>query len=152
MEASIDEIGKFIAELEEEGHDEDVAKAATMHCGLKDRSVASVWAMEHCDNEEITELANQLNDVLERKEDEGSQYSSQMDGVEHDAATTSTDVMEKDLIEHLTLKDLGKVLDELAKDRRKRQRKLKPFATMNNKKPKLMAVPRDRAAISKSVE
>ena len=77
MEASIDEIGKFIAELEEEGHDEDVAKAATMHCGLKDRSVASVWAMEHCDNEkEITELANQLNDVLERKEDEGSQYVS----------------------------------------------------------------------------
>ena len=40
-----------------------------------------------------------------------------MDGVEHDAATTSANVMEKDQIEHLTLKDLGKVLDELAKDR-----------------------------------
>ena len=77
MEASKDEIEKFIAELEEECHDEDVAKAATMHCGLKDRSVASVWAMEHCDNEEeITELANQLDGVLERKEEEGSQYGS----------------------------------------------------------------------------
>ena len=77
IEVSADAIEKFIAELEEEGHDEDVAKAATMHCGLKDRSVASVWAMEHCDNEEeIAELANQLNGVLERKEDEGSQYVS----------------------------------------------------------------------------
>ena len=73
MEASIDEIEKFIAELEEEGHDEDVAKAATMHCGLKDCSVASVWAMDNCDNEEgIAELAYQLNGVLERKRDEGS--------------------------------------------------------------------------------
>ena len=77
IEVSADAIEKFIAELEEEGHDEDVAKAATMHCGLKDRSVTSVWAMEHCDNEEeIAKLANQLNGVLERKEDEGSQYVS----------------------------------------------------------------------------
>ena len=75
MEASIDEIGKFIAELEEEGHDEDVAKAATMRCGLQDSSVASVWAYQHCGNkEEIAELANQLNGVLERKQEKGSQY------------------------------------------------------------------------------
>ena len=39
-----------------------------------------------------------------------------MDGMGHDAATTSANVMEKDKIEHLTLKDLGKLLDELAKN------------------------------------
>ena len=40
-----------------------------------------------------------------------------MDGMEHDAATASANVMETDKIEYLTLKDLGKVLDELARNR-----------------------------------
>ena len=74
IEVSLSAIVRFIDNLEEEGHNESVAKAATMQCGLRDRSVASVWAYEHCHNEEqIKELANEMNSVLERKKEEGSQ-------------------------------------------------------------------------------
>ena len=74
---SLNEIEDFITSLEEEGHDEDVAKAATMQCGLLDRSKTSVWAYTNCESEELIEdLAKQMDEVLEAKEKDDSKSVS----------------------------------------------------------------------------
>ena len=70
---SFSTLENFIASLEEEGHDEDVAKAATMHCGISDRAKASAWGYNNNKKEElISGLAEEMDGVLERKEEDAS--------------------------------------------------------------------------------
>lgn len=72
---SLEALDDFITRLEEEGHDFDVAKAATMQCGLSDRAKASAWAYQYYNDEDlITRLASEMDEILERKEEEGPMY------------------------------------------------------------------------------
>ena len=78
-DCSLNQITDFIASLEEANHDNDAAKAATMQCGISDRSIASAWACVNEENEElINKLAQQMDDILDAKESDESTCVSTM--------------------------------------------------------------------------
>lgn len=69
---SLKEIEDFITRLERDGHDEDVAKAAMMECGMADFHVTSAWGIEHSDEEDkISSLATKMDEIMEKKEEIG---------------------------------------------------------------------------------
>ena len=72
VDISLKKIEDFIDRLEREGHDEDVAKAAMMECGLEDFHVTSAWGLLHNDDEEkISDLAAKMDKIMEKKAEGG---------------------------------------------------------------------------------
>ena len=65
---------EFICKLEEDELDEDVAKAATMQCGVEDGPTAFAWAFENGEDvEQVKELCLKMDEILLRKEKDGDQ-------------------------------------------------------------------------------
>jgi len=140
LKTPFEAIVKFIAELEED-HDEDVAKAATMNCGTQSKSKASAWAYDHCeDNDLIAKLASQMDEVLKKREQSSTMAEAECNESVSGMSATNPG---KDQKNYLSLDDLGKILDELARNKKERQKKLRTIETMNKRKPNLMTVPKD---------
>eukprot|EP00794_Sanderia_malayensis_P006458 gene6457-7190_t len=137
----------FIAELESEDIEENVAKAAAMQCGTNDLPEAIAWAFDNAkENSVIEDLSNRMDKVLSIKENEDESEAGLERLDENDNEEPMSELAEYKFIdeaEFLSLDEIGVFLSELGNHKKLKKGKRKKCEVMSDGRPNVMVVPQD---------